>query len=77
MKTIVVLDDDPLLAEIVAEELTNRQHLVLAFSDPIRALEALRGFHADLLITDLSMPWIDGTDVFAVARHYQPDFQPR
>lgn len=72
MKTIFVLDDDPEQAELMAQALTGRGRRVRAFSDPIRALAALTGEGADLLIADLSMPWIDGKDVVVSARLRQP-----
>jgi DNA-binding NtrC family response regulator len=73
VKTIFVLDDDPEQAELMAQALTGRGRRVRAFSDPIRALAALTLDGADLLIADLSMPWIDGKDVVASARVRKPE----
>lgn len=73
MKTIFVLDDDPDQAETMAQALAGRGRRVRAFSDPIRALAALSSEGADLLIADLSMPWIDGKDVVASAHLRRPD----
>jgi DNA-binding NtrC family response regulator len=73
VKTIFVLDDDPEQAELMAQALTSRSRRVRAFSDPIRALAALSRDGADLLIADLSMPWIDGKDVVASAHMRRPD----
>lgn len=73
VKTIFVLDDDPEQAELMAQALTGRGRRVRAFSDPIRALAALSLDGADLLIADLSMPWIDGKDVVASAQLRKPD----
>jgi DNA-binding NtrC family response regulator len=71
VKTIFVLDDDPEQAELMAQALTGRGRRVRAFSDPIRALAALSLDGADLLVADLSMPWIDGKDVVASAQMRQ------
>jgi DNA-binding NtrC family response regulator len=71
--TIFVLDDDPDQAELLAQALTGRGRRVRAFSDPIRALAALTQDRPDLLIADVSMPWIDGKDVIASARVRRPD----
>src|SRR5438874_7664492 len=73
VKTIFVLDDDPEQAELMAQALTGRGRRVRAFSDPIRALAALSLDGADLLIADLSMPWIDGKDVVASAHLRKPE----
>jgi DNA-binding NtrC family response regulator len=73
MRTVFVVDDDPDQAEVLAQALSGRGRRVRAFSDPIRALAALTSGGADLLIADLSMPWIDGKDVVASAHVRQPD----
>jgi DNA-binding NtrC family response regulator len=73
VRTIFVLDDDPDQAEVLAQALSGADRRVRAFSDPIRALAALGEERADLLIADLSMPWIDGKDVMASAIKKQPD----
>jgi DNA-binding NtrC family response regulator len=72
VKTIFVLDDDPEQAEVLAQALMQYGRRVRAFSDPIRALAALTSDGADLLIADLSMPWIDGKDVVASAHMRLP-----
>jgi DNA-binding NtrC family response regulator len=75
MKTIFVLDDDPDQAELMAQAIAARGRRVRAFSDPIRALAALSSEGADLLIADLSMPWIDGKDVVASAHVRKPELR--
>ena len=75
MKTIFVLDDDQEQADLLARALTSKAWKVRAFSDPIRALAALNAEGADLLVADLSMPWIDGGDVVASARIRRPELK--
>jgi CheY-like chemotaxis protein len=75
VKTLFVLDDDPEQAELMAQALTARGRRVRAFSDPIRALAALGSDNPDLLIADLSMPWIDGRDVVASSRLRRPELK--
>lgn len=72
MKKVFVVDDDPDQAEIMVQALADGELQVRAFSDPIRALTALANEEADLLIADLSMPWIDGKDVIRSARQRRP-----
>jgi len=73
VKTIFVLDDDPDQAELLAEALDDSSGVqVRAFSDPIRALAALNEEGGDLLIADISMPWIDGVHVVTSARVKHP-----
>jgi DNA-binding NtrC family response regulator len=73
VKTILVVDDDPDQAELLATALGADGRRIRAFSDPIRALGALTSESADLLIADLSMPWIDGKQIVAAARARRPD----
>jgi DNA-binding NtrC family response regulator len=73
LQTIFVLDDDPDQAEMMAEAIAGHDRHVRAFSDPIRALAALTSDGADVLIADLSMPWIDGRDVVLSARLRRPE----
>ena len=70
--TIFVVDDDYEQAELLADALASRYPKIRAFSDPIQALLALKTTAADLLIADLSMPWIDGEEVVANALAHQP-----
>jgi DNA-binding NtrC family response regulator len=72
MKTIFVVDDDLDAAEVMAQALSASGRQVRAFSDPLRALAALRSDGADLLIADLAMPWIDGKDMLSSARLRDP-----
>lgn len=73
MRTIFVLDDDPDQAELMAQALAGRGRRVRAFSDPIRALAALGSEQVDLLVADVSMPWIDGKDVVSSAHLRRPE----
>lgn len=72
VKSVFVLDDDPDQAELLAAALASKHWKVRAFSDPIRALATLNAEGADLLVADVSMPWIDGGDVLASARLKRP-----
>jgi DNA-binding NtrC family response regulator len=71
-RTIFVVDDDQEQADLLAEALASGGVKVRAFSDPLRALATLSSDGTDLLVADLSMPWMDGMDVIASARLKQP-----
>ncbi len=75
MQTVLVVDDDPEAADVMAQALSAPGRRVRAFSDPLRALAALTADGADLLIADLSMPWIGGRDVVASARLRRPELE--
>jgi DNA-binding NtrC family response regulator len=59
----------------LAQALASDSWRVRAFSDPIRALAALNADGTDLLVADLSMPWIDGGSVVASARVKRPELK--
>jgi CheY-like chemotaxis protein len=58
--TIVVAEDEPLVRMIVVDVLRNADYRVLEANDGIEALKVLEGSVADLLITDLQMPRMNG-----------------
>lgn len=68
LKNIVIVDDDPDQAELLALALGSPTIRVQAYADPIRALAVLAEACPDLLIADLSMPWLSGQDVISSAR---------
>jgi DNA-binding NtrC family response regulator len=74
-RTVLVVDDDGDFAELVGNALEDADTTVLTFDDPLHALEALRKVHADVLISDLSMPWLDGKRLIEAARRLQPGLE--
>jgi len=64
---LVVLDDEPRMADILAMLLRREGYEVAAFTDGAAALAALREQPSDLLITDLRMPEPDGLEVLGRA----------
>jgi DNA-binding response OmpR family regulator len=63
--TILVVDDEPQIAEIATDYLRLAGFDVIVAGDGVRALEAVRGRHPDLVVLDLGLPKLDG---LAVAR---------
>ncbi|MHA1599378.1 MAG: response regulator [Alphaproteobacteria bacterium] len=66
MARILVAEDDTTVQTFVKRALTRAGHTVTSVDDGLQALEALEGPDAlggtdyDLLITDISMPGLDG-----------------
>ncbi len=67
-RTIVVIDDEPHIRHVIGRKLQRAGYRVHTASDGAEGLELAREFHADLLITDLQMPNIDGFKVCTVCR---------
>jgi GAF domain-containing protein/CheY-like chemotaxis protein len=69
---IVVLDDEEVLAQTLADVLRLQRHQVEVFTEPRAALAHLAGASADLFFTDLGMPEMSGWDVAQEARRIHP-----
>ena len=66
--SILIVDDDPLLAEAYAMALRQAGMQVTALSQPERTLEAISAAAPDLVVMDLQMPGIDGIELARVIR---------
>ena len=63
MATILVVDDEPDLVEIVRFRLEREGHTILSAADGPTGLVAAFTRHPDLVILDVMMPGIDGFEV--------------
>ena len=70
---ILVVDDDDDSREFVAFVLEQEQANVIALSSAIDALEALKYTPADLLVSDVGMPDMDGYQLMQQIRAKPPD----
>jgi diguanylate cyclase (GGDEF)-like protein len=73
---VLVADDDPDLLEFVATLLTRDGYTVLRASDGREALELARQRLPDLLVLDVSMPFLDGYGVCREIQALGPDAPP-
>ena len=65
---ILVVEDEPAIAEAVAYALADAGYDVDAVADGDEALEAARGKHYDLMVLDLLLPGRPGVDVCRTVR---------
>jgi len=72
MAHILVIDDDPVLRRVITLALEAAGHSVLRCENGRRAIEYLTHEPADLLITDIIMPEMDGVETVRSARRLQP-----
>ncbi len=63
-----VIDDDPLMAELIARALAKHGVKTIRFDEPERILYELSPWAPALLITDLEMPRMDGVSLIRQAR---------
>jgi CheY-like chemotaxis protein len=63
-KRILVVDDEPLVAEVLAEMLAADDHEVTIAPNGAVALEKISADRFDLVITDIKMPDLDGPGLY-------------
>jgi two-component system, NtrC family, response regulator AtoC len=69
---LLLVDDEPALRGLTAERMVDRGFEVVEAASGEEALELLDQFAFDLIITDLRLPGIDGTQVIDAARQRYP-----
>jgi DNA-binding response OmpR family regulator len=67
-RTILVVDDDHKMVDLIRLYLEKDEYRVLVAYDGRQALETARLLHPDLIILDLMLPKIDGLDVCRTLR---------
>jgi len=69
----MLVDDEPMVATALRSFLElETAWRILTFSDPLQALDTLRGHDVDVLVTDFMMPGLDGVTFLRHAREIQP-----
>jgi len=69
VKTVLVVDDEPALSELLAKTLLYKGFRVMQAGDGFKGLELANRCHPDVIILDLSMPECDGLQVVERLRH--------
>ena len=69
---ILVVDDEPAIREVIKEYLSGVGYRVETAADGLEALTILGSREFDLVITDLSMPRLDGFGLMKQAHEIQP-----
>jgi two-component system, cell cycle response regulator CpdR len=70
--SILVVEDDIAVRDVVIQVLLEKGFAVLAASDAFEALRVLAEHTVDLLFTDILMPSMDGVDLAKQAKLLQP-----
>ena len=68
MKTVLVVDDEPRIVQLVRDYLEHGGYSVLVAADGQTALELARKRSPDLIVLDLGLPGLDGLDVTRAIR---------
>jgi signal transduction histidine kinase len=70
---VLVVDDEPAIVRLCQRFLERAGFEVVTTTEPRAGLELLRKEKFDLLLVDIRMPEIDGFELIAQARQYQPE----
>ena len=73
--TILLVEDDPLLLTVLSELLEFGGHSVVTCVNGREAVQQLSVTQIDLVITDLSMPEMDGLELIKVLTFEWPDIK--
>ncbi len=74
MKKIVIVDNDKVSVEALADILSREGYVIFKAYDGVQGLEVIRAHAPDVVMIDLFMPWIDGIRVCRYLRTY-PEFE--
>jgi DNA-binding NtrC family response regulator len=72
LKHVLVVDDRPEMAEMIADHLCDRGYAATAISSGPEALQVLRTRRVDVLVTDLRMPDVDGFALLSASINLDP-----
>jgi CheY-like chemotaxis protein len=68
MSTIVFCEDAAAIRKLIAISMRSTPHRVLIAEDGAAGLALIRAERPDLVVTDLAMPIVDGTQLFDILR---------
>ncbi|MGA1823234.1 MAG: response regulator [bacterium] len=62
-KKILIADDEPCVLRVAKLKLSNAGYEVMTVSNGLKALEMMKSFKPDVLITDINMPKLSGREL--------------
>lgn len=72
MNSVLIVDDDAAVGDAISRTLRRAGYEVRVITRPEGALDAYREARADLVITDIIMPNVNGVDLTAALRREDP-----
>jgi CheY-like chemotaxis protein len=69
---IMIVDDEPQVAEVLAQSLARQGHRTTVVHSGQEALEQLHTVAVDAMFLDVSMPGMNGLDVMAEVKRLKP-----
>ena len=74
-ETILVVDDEPALSAMLEDALGYYGYKILQANSAEQALNMIRSNHVDLIISDISMPGMDGFELYEQVRREFPQIK--
>src|SRR5581483_5939283 len=71
--TLLIVDDEPDLRDIVADSFTNAGYHVLTASNGSEAFDVVKHNKVDVIVSDVRMPGGDGIDLLCKLKEINPD----
>jgi CheY-like chemotaxis protein len=68
MARLLIVDDDPDVRSVLSAGLRRAGYDVSWAGDGLEALEGIRAHRPDVVLTDVSMPWLDGWELLRACR---------
>lgn len=75
MANILVVEDDTLVSDMLSQMLTRANHQVRTACDGEDAVNILKDFVPDLMVTDILMPKKSGTTLIAEVKESNPEME--
>jgi PAS domain S-box-containing protein len=75
--TILIIDDEPEVAQMLADILASQGHRVVTAGSGRKALGLIDGERFDVILSDVRMPELDGPSLYATLERTQPDLLKR
>lgn len=69
---IMVVDDEPIIGELLTKFLTKKNYEVASFTNGKDALEYLKTNEVNLMLTDMDMPEMSGIELIKATKELKP-----
>jgi len=70
--TVLIVDDDPKMRELLTSILENASYIVETASDGKEAMKACKKFPVDVALIDVELPDMKGTELLSALKALQP-----
>lgn len=73
MKTVVIIDDEPLLLKTIVSLLNEKDVVGHPFTNGHKALDYIKNNQINAILVDLAMPEISGIEIISKVREFSKD----